>query len=95
MTGEPVIEIRLPRVQQFEQASIRLHESLEIQSDFFAHIVRQVRIPLLHDVVVGQDEAIDLLLMCALTESHALLVGVPGLAKTLMVKALSAALLAR
>jgi MoxR-like ATPase len=43
----------------------------------------------LHQVVVGQDAAIDMLLMCALTGSHALLVGVPGLAKTLMVKALA------
>jgi MoxR-like ATPase len=45
----------------------------------------------LHEVIVGQDPTIDLLLTCALTGSHALLVGVPGLAKTLMVKALSAA----
>jgi MoxR-like ATPase len=40
-------------------------------------------------VVVGQDAVIDQLLICALTGSHALLVGVPGLAKTLMVKALA------
>jgi MoxR-like ATPase len=45
----------------------------------------------LHEVVVGQDRTIDLLLTCALTGSHALLVGVPGLAKTLMVKALASA----
>ena len=45
----------------------------------------------LHEVVVGQDDTIDQLLMCALTGSHALLVGVPGLAKTLMVKALASA----
>lgn len=43
----------------------------------------------LHAVVIGQDETIDRLLICALTGSHALLVGVPGLAKTLMVKALA------
>ena len=42
-------------------------------------------------MVVGQDEVIDQLLICALTGSHALLVGVPGLAKTLMVKALASA----
>jgi MoxR-like ATPase len=41
--------------------------------------------------VVGQDATIDFLLTCALTGSHALLVGVPGLAKTLMVKALASA----
>src|SRR5688500_14601783 len=45
----------------------------------------------LHHVIVGQDETIDQLLVCALTGSHALLVGVPGLAKTLMVRALASA----
>src|SRR5262245_29337481 len=34
----------------------------------------------LHKVVIGQDTVMDLLLTCALTGSHALLVGVPGLA---------------
>lgn len=45
----------------------------------------------LHRVIIGQDTALDQLLTCALTGSHALLVGVPGLAKTLMVKALAMA----
>src|SRR5580693_6193485 len=56
----------------------------------FAGRVQAIRASL-HQVVVGQDTTIDLLLTCALTGSHALLVGVPGLAKTLMVKALAAA----
>src|SRR5437762_14147287 len=56
----------------------------------FADRVRAIR-EKLHQVVVGQDATIDLLLTCALTGSHALLVGVPGLAKTLMVKALASA----
>ena len=43
----------------------------------------------LHEVIVGQDETIDQLLICAMTGNHALLLGVPGLAKTLMVKALA------
>ena len=60
------------------------------QIDVFADQVRTIR-KSLHQVVVGQDETIDQLLICALTGSHALLVGVPGLAKTLMVKALAAA----
>jgi MoxR-like ATPase len=58
--------------------------------DDFAQRVRAIR-ESLHHVVVGQDETIDQLLTCALTGSHALLVGVPGLAKTLMVKALASA----
>jgi MoxR-like ATPase len=56
----------------------------------FARRVRTIRSSL-HEVVVGQDEVIDQMLVCALTGSHALLVGVPGLAKTLLVKALAAA----
>ncbi|MEX0725739.1 MAG: MoxR family ATPase [Planctomycetaceae bacterium] len=56
----------------------------------FADRVHTIR-DSLHQIVVGQDATIDELLMCALTGSHALLVGVPGLAKTLMVKALASA----
>jgi MoxR-like ATPase len=56
----------------------------------FADRVQRIR-QSLHQVVVGQDTTIDLLMTCALTGSHALLIGVPGLAKTLMVKALASA----
>ena len=56
----------------------------------FTQRVQAIRASL-HEVIVGQDRTIDLLLTCALTGSHTLLVGVPGLAKTLMVKALAAA----
>src|SRR5580704_4775658 len=45
----------------------------------------------MHEVVVGQEAVVDQVLACALTGSHALIVGVPGLAKTLMVKALASA----
>ena len=43
----------------------------------FADRVRIIR-QSLHQVVVGQDEVIDELLICALTGSHALLMGVAG-----------------
>lgn len=46
----------------------------------------------LKESIVGQDAVLDQLMICALTGSHALIVGAPGLAKTLMVKALSNAL---
>ncbi len=65
-------------------------ELAEEQIQHFSDRIREIR-DRLHETVVGQDESIDLLLTCALTGSHALLVGVPGLAKTLMVKALAAA----
>jgi MoxR-like ATPase len=40
-------------------------------------------------VIVGQDEVIDQALIAIFTRSHALLVGVPGLAKTLLVSTLA------
>lgn len=43
-------------------------------------------------VIVGQDSAVDNLLLSIFTGGHCLLVGVPGLAKTLMVNTLSKAL---
>ena len=43
-------------------------------------------------VIVGQEKAIDSLLLSIFTGGHCLLVGVPGLAKTLMVNTLSRAL---
>jgi MoxR-like ATPase len=41
---------------------------------------------------VGQDAVVDQILLCIFSGGHALLVGVPGLAKTLLVNTLSQAL---
>src|SRR5436853_5218682 len=43
-------------------------------------------------VVVGQDEVVDLLLAATVVGGHVLLEGVPGVAKTLLARAWSAAL---
>jgi MoxR-like ATPase len=43
----------------------------------------------LHKVIIGQDAAIELLLQALLSRGHCLLVGVPGLAKTLMISSLA------
>jgi len=43
-------------------------------------------------VIVGQQQVIDELLMCIFAGGHCLMMGVPGLAKTLMVRTLSEAL---
>jgi len=43
-------------------------------------------------VIVGQDETVENLLTALLSNGHCLLVGVPGLAKTLLIKTLSEAL---
>ena len=46
----------------------------------------------LSKVIVGQTQVVDELLIALFTRSHALLVGVPGLAKTLLISTLSQAL---
>ena len=46
----------------------------------------------LREVVVGQDDAISALLVAVFTQGHALIEGVPGTAKTLMVRALARAM---
>ena len=43
----------------------------------------------LHKRIVGQDIVIDDLLACFLSGGHCLLIGVPGLAKTMLVSSLS------
>ncbi|MBT3783344.1 AAA family ATPase, partial [bacterium] len=43
----------------------------------------------LRRVIIGQDQILDALLVVLLTRGHALLIGVPGLAKTLMVHSLA------
>jgi MoxR-like ATPase len=46
----------------------------------------------IHQVIVGQNEVIDQLIIGLLASGHVLLEGAPGLAKTLMIKSLSKAL---
>lgn len=60
------------------------------QLEKFATSVGRIR-GWLEQTVVGQSDTLDQLMICALTGSHALLVGAPGLAKTLMVKAMATA----
>jgi MoxR-like ATPase len=45
-----------------------------------------------HKVVVGQDRALDLMLVALLSDGHVLVEGVPGVAKTLLARAFAAAL---
>lgn len=59
------------------------------------HNLVQKRIQLKNEIakiIVGQDEVIDQILICIFSGGHALLVGVPGLAKTLLVNTLAKAL---
>ncbi len=45
-----------------------------------------------HEVIIGQEEIMELLLISILSEGHALIIGVPGLAKTLLASTLARAL---
>ncbi len=49
----------------------------------------QVMVEELHKVIVGQDDVIDQILAAIFTGGHCLLVGVPGLAKTLVVSTIA------
>ena len=72
---------------------VEMTQSHEVAAERIEDFGRQVQSlrDALHQVIVGQESTIDQLLTCSLTGSHALLVGVPGLAKTLVVKALASA----
>ncbi len=51
--------------------------------------VKQRLLTELHKVIIGQDDVIELLLAALFARGHCLLVGVPGLAKTLMISTLA------
>ncbi|HAT21055.1 MAG TPA: AAA family ATPase, partial [Verrucomicrobiales bacterium] len=53
--------------------------------------VRRVRAEI-SKVIIGQDQVVKEVMIAILTRSHALLVGVPGLAKTLLISSLAEAL---
>ncbi len=51
--------------------------------------IRQKLLAEIHKVIIGQDQVIDLLLAAMFARGHCLLVGVPGLAKTLLISTLA------
>lgn len=58
----------------------RLAHAREARTRIFAQVARRV---------VGQEQAVEQLLVCLLAGGHGLLIGVPGLAKTTLVSALA------
>jgi len=57
---------------------------LEFLKDTYKKIVQHI-----HQVIVGQDQIIEQLLISLLSRGHCLLIGVPGLAKTLLISTLA------
>jgi len=50
---------------------------------------RQLLVNEIHKVIVGQDEVIELMLIALFSRGHCLVIGVPGLAKTLLVQTIA------
>ena len=61
--------------------------TLDALSDAYADLRREIG-----KVIVGQEEIVEMVVVCLMARGHALLVGVPGLAKTLLVSTLADAL---
>jgi MoxR-like ATPase len=59
-------------------------DKIEIRNQVFGQVIEQ-----LHTRIVGSESLINGILICLLTGSHALIEGVPGLAKTKTIKTLS------
>lgn len=71
-----------------------LHESVgmkntDLEAVEFLKKARQTLIEEIEKVIVGQHEVIDQLLMALFSRGHCLLIGVPGLAKTLLISTLA------
>jgi MoxR-like ATPase len=67
-----------------EKKKISDIESMEMLTGLFKTIKREIA-----KVIVGQNEIIDQILVSLFARGHCLLIGVPGLAKTLIIKTLS------
>ena len=64
-----------------------INDAIEEKSQFITDIQNSI-----HNVIIGQDELIEKLILAILADGHVFLEGVPGLAKTLIIKTISKAL---
>jgi len=64
-----------------------IHDEKELLT--FIHTLRDKLMEELHRRIIGQEATLDLVLVTLLTRGHSLVTGVPGLAKTLLVKTLA------
>ena len=76
--------------QQVQPANAEMHSATTLATPATMSGARRVR-EALSRVIVGQNEAIDLALVTLLAGGHALIEGVPGVGKTLLVKTLARA----
>lgn len=71
-------------MSSFEKDAVKL-------ADEFHQTFHQIKDEI-HKVVIGQEDIIDLLLISLFSRGHCVLVGVPGLAKTLLIRTLAESL---
>ncbi len=80
---QPFQEVQLETQPEYQPAPTGL-EAVVFCKESYAKILYE-----LSKVVVGQSDVIEEIMISIFTRSHALLVGVPGLAKTLLISSLS------
>ena len=61
-------------------------ENTDLEAVEYLKEARQTLIEEIGQVIIGQHEVIDQLLMALFSRGHCLLIGVPGLAKTLLIR---------
>ncbi|HAC20156.1 MAG TPA: ATPase, partial [Dehalococcoidia bacterium] len=64
-----------------------LNQQVEQEASFLRNLLDEIR-----KVIVGQDALVERVIIGLLADGHILLEGVPGLAKTLLIKTLSQAI---
>ncbi len=63
-------------------------QSLNNQAQIYSHELEKI-ISEMHRVIIGQEDVVDKLILALVADGHVLLEGMPGLAKTLMIKTFS------
>ncbi|HHH82053.1 MAG TPA: AAA family ATPase, partial [Chloroflexi bacterium] len=77
MVGDPAVADASERRTEDIEAVEKLGKARDI-------LLREI-----HKIIIGQDQVIEHLLCCLFARGHALMIGVPGLAKTLMISTLA------
>jgi len=68
-------------------SNVKDTETVELANEFHS-VFQQIKTEI-HKAVIGQDDIIDLLLISLFSKGHCVLIGVPGLAKTLLIRTLA------
>ncbi len=72
-----------------EQQGVSARRAEDIEAVEKLSKARQILLREIHKVIIGQDAVLEQLLCCLFARGHVLMIGVPGLAKTLMISTLA------